>query len=998
MSQVDRARRAAAGGRAYRSLDQLADSPEFRRFAEHEFGVAMPEFAGPATRRTFLKLMGASLAMAGLVSCRWPKEKILPYARRPDGRVPGLPEQYATFYEDGIGGLGLLVTSFDGRPIKVEGNPQHPLSGGATDAHAQASVLSLYDPDRARDIVRREGGREFVHAWDDFAAHARQLGDGLRARGGEGFAVLAEPSASPSLARLRGELLSAAPRALWYEYAALDDHAGHAGTALAFGSPQRPLLRLAEADVVVSFECDFLGLHPASVLYGREFAARRRAEDGTMNRLYALESALTLTGANADQRVALASREVGLAALHLAAALGLAPAPAGAQPPEIVGQLARELREHAGRSVLVAGPTQPAEVHAAVALLNHALGNAGRTVVYLADGEPRAPYAGQIAELTRAIDAGAVSTLFVLGGNPAYDAPAALAFAEKLEHVPETIRLGLYRDETSLRSTWHVPRAHYLESWSDGRAYDGTVSIVQPLIEPLYGGRTPAEVLALLLGSNEQRGYDIVRATFAGGGPIDEGAWAAALHEGVVPGSAPAPAAPVPADGAREALARFEAAPAAGPQQLELTFVPDAKVLDGRFANNAWLQEMPGPLTKLTWDNAALVGPGTAEELGIENGDVVAITHEGRRLEIAAYVIPGQARNSIALPLGYGRTAAGVVANGVGFDVNRLRPTGGLPVAHGARLEATGRRHAFATTQDHWAMDRLGREELQRRVPELLKVGSLQEYREHPQFAKDETELFSLWTEPQYTGYAWAMAIDLAACTGCNACVMACQSENNIPVVGKEQVANGREMHWLRVDRYFLGDPEAPAIGFQPVPCMHCENAPCEQVCPVNASVHDAEGLNQQVYNRCVGTRYCSNNCPYKVRRFNFFNYQKHVTPLQAMVYNPDVTVRSRGVMEKCTYCVQRIEAARIQAIKENRPIRDGDITPACAQSCPTQAIVFGDRNDPESRIARLQKHPRTYSLLAELNVQPRTRYMARLTNPPAGATGAAGPAGEHHS
>jgi MoCo/4Fe-4S cofactor protein with predicted Tat translocation signal len=993
----------ARAGRAYwRSLDELADTPEFQALVEKEFPGLAEELLSPQTRRSFLKIMGASLGVAGLAACRWPKEAILPFAHRPEDRTPGVPQQYATAFEVGGAAVGLLVTSFDGRPVKIEGNPLHPINRGTADVLAQASVLELYDPDRSRQVVRREAGQSFASSWDGFAAFAGPHFAGLKSKRGAGLAVLTESSSSPSFARLRRRLGEVLPKAEWVEYEPLSRDNEREGTRLLFGAPHRPQLRLDRAQIIVSLDADPLLDHPAALKHAREFAAGRRADDGTMNRLYAAESALSITGAMADERIALPSGEVEGLAWRLAARLadlGIVLPPQartggpGLQTPgeaAFFEAAARDLAAHRGRGVVIAGARQRSEVHRLVHLLNAALGNTGATVTYTADPDPsRPPHMTAIRDLAAAMRAGRVGTLLILGGNPAFDAPADLGFGEAAAKVPVTVRLGLFDDETSRLARWQLPCAHFLEAWGDVRGWDGTVSVVQPLIDPLYGGRSPIEVVAAVLGEQVATGHEIVRATVLEltGATDFEARWRRTLHDGVLAGSEFAIANPQvrPLEAGVTPPAAVEAP---GPQRLEAVFCADRKVYDGRFANNAWLQELPDQLTKITWDNAATLSPATAGALGVKHGDVVRIANAGRSAEIVVYVLPGQADNTVVLPLGYGRTAAGRVGNGVGFDTYAIRTSRAPFIATGVTVERTGRTYSLACTQDHQAIDRVGYEARGTRIAEFVREGTLAEYRKEPEFARkrfEEPAVLPLWQAPKFTGeHQWAMSIDLSACIGCNACTMACQAENNILVVGKEQVIRGREMHWIRVDRYFSGPPESPSLAFQPVACQHCENAPCEEVCPVAATVHSDEGLNEQVYNRCVGTRYCSNNCPYKVRRFNFFNYFKDVPEVERMVFNPEVTVRGRGVMEKCSFCIQRIEAVKIAAKNDNRPIRDGEIVPACAQTCPTQAIVFGDLKDPQSRVSKLHAHNRAYSMLDELFTKPRTRYLAKLRNPSA--------------
>jgi molybdopterin-containing oxidoreductase family iron-sulfur binding subunit len=874
--------------------------------------------------------------------------------------------------------------------------------------------------------------------------------------------VLADASSSPTRQILRDVLLRVWPEASWHEWEPVSRDAERDGAFLAFGAGFRVLPRLDQAEVIVSLDADFLVEHPEAVRLAREFASRRRATDGTMNRLHVVESAYSLTGAAADHRYAVAPSEVPAVAARLAAAVlggldgsldpALAPLapvlarfaalPAGAP---FVGGVARDLLHSRGRCLVLAGLSQPAEVHALVHVMNLALGNLDRTVACIAPADARefSPeraggrrgHPDSLRDLVEKMHDGAADTLIILGGNPVFDAPADLAFVEALHSVPFVARLGLYEDETTdacfaaAESAWHLPQAHYLESWGDARAWDGTYGVVQPLIAPLYDGRTASEVLAVILGEAGPGGYELVRRTAArllgaagASDPAFEPRWRELLEDGLLEGSAGAPdRAEIRTPELIAALNAFQpgGGPAGRPEKIEgrgatgetgeattrqatgsgafeIVFRPDPKLWDGRFANNAWLQETPDPLTKLTWDNAACLAPADAASLGIGSDDLVVVSLSGRELRLPAYIVPGIAAGTVALHLGYGRSAPGKVARGAGFNVYPLRASAGLWSAGGATLRRAGGSHPLATTQDHHIIDKIGVRGEAERVPVLVREATLGEYREHPEFAQHAVHhppLVSLWQEHEYKGHRWGMAIDLSACNGCSACVVACTAENNIPVVGKQRVLQGREMHWIRIDRYFRGEAGAPEVAFQPTACVHCENAPCEQVCPVAATVHDREGLNVMVYNRCIGTRYCSNNCPYKVRRFNFFNYRKDYSATEKMAMNPEVTVRSRGVMEKCNYCMQRIEAARIAAKNERREVRDGEIAPACAQTCPTQAIVFGDLNDPKSRVARLRADPRSYATLAELNVKPRTQYLAKLRNQ-AGAEGDGAPAG----
>lgn len=994
----------AASKKHWRSLNDLADVPEFRAFLEAEF----PTKADPRgiNRRRWLQLMGASLALASLNGCRVKQGEILPFAKRPTNRVPGEPQYYATAMDLSGAATGLLVTSRDGRPIKIEGNPNHPQSQGATDALAQAAVLQLYDPDRSRMIRQRTTRGEVVQSWERFREFARAHFGSLRKKGGAGLHVLAEVSSSPTLAAIRAEFLKNYPNAAWHEYEPLSRDNQQAGARLAFGKPYRTLYRLREADILVALDADLLADHPAAVEHARAFAQRRDPNAGQMNRLYVVESGYSITGSMADHRLRMPSSQIAafVAQLQqeLTRATGQNPEP-DATPHNKQHQTVRFLRAmisdlvaHRGRAIVAVGPSQPPEVHAAVHRINAALGNAGKTIRYVASPEPDRPsHVEAIGALASAMKTGKVNTLVVLGGNPVYTAPADLDFTEAFNRVPTRIHLSQYDDETSRQCTWHVPQAHFLEAWGDARAYDGTYSIVQPLIEPLWGGKSAIE-LAALLGDQPSSGYDLVRKTFRSvTGQDSEERWRKTLHDGLLadsqwPEESPELLPELSASSVSASVTEWNG------KDLEIVFCRDPLMYDGRFANNGWLQETPDPMTKLTWDNAALVSPATAKALGIENETLVRLKYAGRELEIPAYVLPGQADGSVAVALGYGRRFAGNVGGNVdeqvppvGADAYRLRRSTAMWFDRGLSLEPTGKKYPLATTQDHHAIDLVGLKSRNERLGDLVREATLAEYKEHPEFAQHTVHhppLVSLFQEPTYEGYRWGMSIDLNKCIGCSACMVACQAENNVPIVGKSRVLQGREMHWIRVDRYFRGDVDDPAVSYQVVTCQHCGNAPCEQVCPVMATVHSAEGLNEMVYNRCVGTRYCSNNCPYKVRRFNFFNYHKDLeNPENAvlkMLYNPEVTVRSRGVMEKCTYCVQRIQAAKIEAKNEVRPIRDGEVRTACQQACPTEAILFGDLNNPESQVLQAHTANRSYRMLAELNIQPRTSYLARIRNP----------------
>ena len=997
------------GQQYWRSLNEYADTAEFREFMAREFSPSASELLAPSTRRDFLRVMGASLALAGLgltSGCRWPVEKIAPFAHQPEGFVPGIPVSYATAMELGGHATGLLVTSYDGRPLKIEGNPLHPASLGKTRVLHQASILDLYDIDRSKYPVDRSSGSEKESDWTQFFIAANDAVSRAAGSLGGGLAFLLEPTSSPSMARLRKQILSSLPYAQWFEYSPLSMDNAREGSKLVFGLPHREHLDLKRAQIVAAFDSDFTINHPASIKYTQDFMPGRRGENFKMNRLYVVEGDYTATGSMADHRIPVRSSQIGLALGQLAAELGkagvslppgatqlsgqFAGMQAGSEAAATFQALARDLAANRGKSVVIVGESQPPAVHALGVMINEALGNLGTTVSYsLETDTARRPYNQQIAELASAIDGGKIGTLVILGGNPAYNAPADLGFAEKLAKVDTTIHLSTHDDETSALCKWHAPRAHFLEAWGDALAWDGTYSVVQPLIAPLYEGLSDLELVARLTRQPVTSGYEIVRATHAAsyGAGNAEKSWQRALHDGAQEGSAFAKVAPVPDySGLGPELARLSG----DSTPFELKITADYKVYDGRFANNGWMQECPDTMTKITWDNTLNISYGDAKDEGIEHGDVLSVSVGNATLELPAFIMPGQARGQLVARLGYGRERAGQVGDGVGSNTYKLLNSQGS-LQSAATISKTGRKHELAETQDHFVIDAIGFKERQQRAPILLREANLSEYKSpgyHASHVVHHPELLSLWNEHQYTGHRWAMAIDLSVCNGCNACVVACQAENNIPVVGKLRVRQGREMHWIRVDRYFRGDPDNAKAVTQPLTCHQCENAPCEQVCPVGATAHTHEGLNDMVYNRCIGTRYCSNNCPYKVRRFNWFSFQRGFSETQKLQLNPEVTVRSRGVMEKCTYCVQRIQKAKIKARTEKREMRDGDVVTACQQACPSDAIMFGDLSDPNSQVSRWQDEElqrRSYALLSELNTKPRTRYLSRLRNPAEG-------------
>ena len=1017
----------------WKSLDQLADTGEFKKFLEDEFPDRTPDWQEPAKRRTFLKIMGASLGLAGLTACtKQPPEHIVPYVNEPEEFVPGKPLFFATAMEMAGYATGLLVESHLGRPTKVEGNPDHPGSLGAADYFNQASILMMYDPDRSQTVTHNG----FVSSWVNFQAALATLRASMEANNGASFRILTETVLSPTLAFQLNSFLKLMPGAKWHQFEPAAKVSSTAGAAMALGKPVNTIYAFDKADVVVSLDCDFLSCGAGNLRYAHDFAKRRHIltdvkrkykpkevrQEGyqpgpiaplrnqasehtehdpsppqqvsqveaegipidqvTQNRLYVVEPAPTSTGGMADHRFAVQAGQVQEFARQLAAQLGAgggtSPAGGGSQTAEAfkhIPAIARDLKAHAGSSIVIAGEFQPPAVHALAHAMNAALGNVGKTVTYIQPVEAKpVDHVQDLRELVSDLNAGKVDALLIIGANPVYTAPADLDFKGALSKAKWRAHLALYNDETSQLCEWHVPKAHYLESWSDTRAYDGTVSIIQPLIAPLYDGKTAHEVLAFLINHVAESPYNIVKeywSTQKGGADFDDN-WQTWVCNGVVPDTAAAAA------GAPAAAPVVPASTTAAPSGIEVNFRPDPTVWDGTWANNGWLQEMPKPVTTQTWDNGIWMSPETAKKLGVTDDDLVELKYRGRALTGVTILVPGHAADSVTVHLGYGRQRCGHVGENIGINAYLLQTSEAPGGGYGGEIHKTGGKYPLARVEHVQTMEER----------EPIRIATVEEFKKTPDFvaqSDDDKPLpkwMTLYPDYLYEGYKWGMSIDLNACVGCGACVVACQAENNIPVVGKNEVARGRHMHWIRVDRYFKGEWENPELYFQPVPCMHCENAPCELVCPVAATVHSGEGLNQMVYNRCVGTRYCSNNCPYKVRRFNFFLYSDWYTQSLYPMRNPNVTVRSRGVMEKCTYCIQRINAAKIESEKQNRRVMDGEIVPACAQTCPTRAIVFGDINDPKSQVAQLKAQVRDYSLLEELNVRPRTTYLGRLRNP----------------
>jgi MoCo/4Fe-4S cofactor protein with predicted Tat translocation signal len=1019
----------ATGKRYWRTLEELADTEAFQELMRLEFPEQSDIWPNSLSRRKFLTLMGASLALAGISGCSVrpaPSVNMAPYVREPEQLIPGRPLFFATAMTLGGTAVGLLVENHMGRPTKIEGNPDHPASLGATDLFHQASILTLYDPDRSKTVTQLGKTR----TWDDATTALRAAMAPERKRRGAGLRILTETVVSPTLATQLEGLLKEFPEARWHQHEPLSRDAARAAARAAFGQPLNTYYDFTKADIVLSFDADFLTCGPGNLRYVADFMSRRRvrttaqdAHQADMNRLYMVETTVSSTGAKADHRLALRAHEIEAFARAITTRMGIDQSGGSALGQDKwIDAVKNDLDKHRGRCVVLAGERQPAAVHLLAHALNDRLGNVGpnRPVLHTDPIEARPEdHLHSLQDLVHDIEQDRVEVLLILGGNPAFTAPADLHFGELLARKEKLLRfhLSLYQDETSRLCQWHLPEAHYLEAWGDARAFDGTASIVQPLIEPLYHGRSAHEILSVLANQQEIAGFEIVRGYWRrhwqqqGNKVPFEEFWQTALNDGVVAGTR-LPTRSVPLRSNWQSALGNPNADQGGDQVLEINFQADPTIYDGCFANNGWLQELPKPITKLTWDNAALMSPATANELGVglrgyehggEHGgyrvDVVELTLPGRpTVEAPVWIMPGHADHAITVYLGYGREYAGKVGgerdNKVGFNTYLLRNSTQLWFERGLQVRKTGRVYPLACTQQHQLMEQR----------DTVRAARLDEYREHARFAgahereKEHEESrvarkpLTLYEPFNYDApkNKWGMVIDLTTCVGCKACVVACQAENNIPVVGKEQVLAGREMHWLRIDRYNASSKEDPQEAynhpeefyFQPLPCMHCEQAPCEYVCPTEATMHSADGLNDMIYQRCVGTRFCQNNCPYKVRRFNFFFYSDYDTPTRRLQYNPDVTVRSRGVMEKCSYCVQRIRHAQINAQVEHRPIADGEVLTACQAACPAQAIMFGDLNDPNSTVKKWKESPLHYGLLEDLNTAPRTTYLAALRNP----------------
>jgi len=935
-----------SGGKTlWRSLEEYQRSDAFGEMLKAEFPSIFELWA--VDRREVLRVMGASLAFAGMSACKPARsDDAVPFVNRPEGYLEGRADHYATAVLFEGHAQPVVAATSAGRPIKLDGNPEHPAFRGGSTPFMQAAILDLYDPDRSQEPLF--GGHPA--SWGDFDGQMAKWRAAWRANAGAGLRLLIGPTTSPTLLRQIAELTSALPRARVHLFDPLGGYAGEA--------PERLRPKLENAEVVVSLDDDLLGPGAAQAIHARSWASRHGDAPQRM-RLFMAETTPTQTGAKADRRLGIPpSRLAMLARAMMGGDVTLTDA-------ELAwAKEARKALEGArGRSLLTAGRFAPPQLHALAMQVNQALGNVGRTCEVAAP-LGFVPRPGEsFLDLVRDIEARRVSALFVLGANPVYQSPGDIPFAAIYAKVPLRVHGGLHTDETAAISNWHVPLPHALEDWSDARSPDGLATIVQPVVRPMYDSRSLHEIFAALTADQASFAREIVRQTWTGQ-LGDDRAWADALKTGFVEGQSLDEGQSLPPQGL--SLAEGLSLPKDG--EVEIAIRPDPTIHDGSFANNGWLQELPKPLFKTTWENVVAVSPRLAAEMNIESGDVLRVESGGRSVEGPAWVLPGQPKRVVTLYLGYGRKRGGRIGTGIGYDAYRMR-SAAQPWNAVGTVKPTGARVKLATTQHDHLMDAEGAELVRTVTPE------------HPSALRSEEELdrASFYPEWPEDKPAWGMVIDLDRCIGCNACVVACQAENNIPVVGQRQVYEGREMAWLRVDRYYAGEPDDPETHFQPVPCMHCEQAPCEMGCPVHATVHSPEGLNLMVYNRCIGTRTCSSYCPYKVRRFNWFDYTSDAPSPTEAQRNPDVTVRGRGVMEKCTYCIQRIEGAKVQADIEDRPVREGEVTTACQQACPAQAISFGNLADPASAVAKQRKSARNYSLLAEQGTRPRTTYLAKI-------------------
>jgi len=983
----------------WKSLKDISTSDDYDRYlkqSEHHEDNGL-------SRRNFLSLVAASVALAGLEGCKKPVQKIIPYVEAEIATVPGIPKHYASTMPFKNNALGIIIENHDERPVRVNGNEKHPSSMGKSNSFSQATTLNMYDPDRSRGV--RFNGKKVD--WSEYVKYGQSINN----KKGEGLAVLSQESSSPTMQFMHKEFKKIYPDADWIVYEPINNENLYKGIEKAFGKKLQPFNRLENAQTILSIGSDFLGVEDNSIYHTRKFALNRDLKDekSTMNRFYAVESFMTPTGSSADHRLNVPSHEFGIVLKELAGELKKLGLNINAKSMKTSNHLwiktvAEDLMKDKGQSIIIGGSDLSPELHCLIAGINSQL---EAPIDYYPLDRSHVTSMKDFKALCEKMRKGLVDNLIILGGNPVYDAPADYNFEECLSNVKSSVHLSDFYDETSKHCQWNIAQAHFFESWGDAMTYDGYASVIQPQIRPLFDSRSALQVLTPVIFKEDRSSYDTIKKVWKDSIVKEsnfERNWEKVLHDGVYSKSL------IKSKKVRSAK-KVSTAVLSKDQILEtdkfeVIFTPSSSVYDGRYANNGWLQEIPKPITSLTWDNVAFISMKVAKKLNIKNGQMIQVSLGNASIKVPAWIVPGQNKKTITLELGYGREFSGRIGSGVGFNVYPLRTSTNMGCAMNASIKVLNETYPIASTQDHYGFEEdklaapgfsnLSGDEVQSRIPDLVKQSTLEEYKKHPEFVQDIVESHKpdkkrSWAdhsmyniEPEYDyskGNQWGMSIDLTSCTSCNACSIACQSENNIPVVGKQQVMNGREMHWIRIDNYFSGDPDNPEVSTQSVACVHCELAPCEQVCPVGATTHSTDGTNQMTYNRCLGTRYCANNCPYKVRKFNFYNYTRDLPEVVQMAMNPDVSMRFRGVMEKCTYCYQRVSEARIKAENEHRELVDGDIKVACAQSCPADAIKFGDINDPNSEVSKAKRRNRDYALLGQLGTSPRTTYLAKIRN-----------------
>ena len=983
----------------WKSLKNISSEEDYNRFlkqSDHNEDNGL-------SRRNFLSLIAASVALAGLEGCKKPVQKIIPYVEAEIGTIPGIPKYYASTIPWKNNALGVVIENHDERPVKVEGNDKHPATLGKSNAFSQASTIEMYDPDRARGV--RHNGKKVD--WSEYLKFAKDINKG----DGKGLAVLMQESSSPTIKSIQNDFKKKFPSASWISYESVNNENLYTGIEKAFSKKLQPVYRLENAQIIVSLGSDFLGVDDNNIYNTRKFAQNRDIvdENSTMNRLYVAESSITSTGSSADHRLNIPQHEMENILAELSFELRQLGLSVDANKIKSSNNIwikaaAEDLMSNRGQSIILGGSQLSPEFHQLIALLNNQL---NAPVDYYPLNLSQVSSLNDFQSLCDDIKNNKIKNLIILGANPVYDSPADFNFEDLLIKVPNSVHLTNILDETSKLCSWNIAMTHYFECWGDAMSYDGFASIVQPQIMPLFDSKSAIQVLTPMVYSKELSSYDTVKNVWKSdiikSGNFER-KWEKVLHDGLY--DIPIIKKEKVKSSAKASTKQLNNTIKLDDNKFEIVFNASSSVYDGRFANNGWLQEIPKPVTSLTWDNAALVSLKVAKRFNIKNGQMIEIKVDNNSIKLPAWITPGQNQKSISLELGYGRTFEGRLGNGVGFNVYPLRMSNNPSYSLNASISVLDETYPLASTQDHHGLeedkyaapgfDKLANNEVQSRIPELVKQSTLDYYKENPDWVQKKVEEHKpdkkrSWAEhsmynpePEYDyskGPQWGMSIDLTSCTSCNACSIACQSENNIPVVGKQQVMNGREMHWIRIDNYFAGDPDNPEMSTQSVACVHCELAPCETVCPVAATTHSSDGVNQMTYNRCLGTRYCANNCPYKVRKFNFYNYTRDLPEVVQMAMNPDVSIRFRGVMEKCTYCYQRVSAARISAENENREMQDGDFQVACQQSCPADAIKFGDINDPNSAVSKAKRRNRDYALLAHLGTAPRTTYLAKIRN-----------------